>query len=260
MPFKEKYTITARYLPKPSKRRSGLIAAPIRFLVAHDTGNPNSTASDNVAWYIRSKDDQSASAHIFVDDKQIIECIPALTGKPEKAWHVLYNVSKDKELYGVNANDAAIGIEFCSGDNIDADLAYEKYLWVLAKCCFTFGLDPSRDIVGHCVLDPKRKTDPVTGLAQSRRTYKWLRRDIVTEYDNCTGKISSTGTATTVSRLNLRVAPTTRSPVMQVLSANTRVDYKDIEMNGESINNNPVWYQAANGNWFWSGGVVIDVF
>jgi N-acetylmuramoyl-L-alanine amidase CwlA len=269
MPFKEKYTITARYLPKPSKRRSGLIAAPIRFLVAHDTGNPNSTASNNVAWYIRSKDDASASAHIFVDDKQIIECIPALTGKPEKAWHVLYNVPKDNELYGVKANDAAIGIEYCFGDNIDAGLAYEKYLWVLAKCCFTFGLDPSRDIIGHCLLDPKRKTDPITGLAQSRRTYKRLLRDIVTEYNDCTGNggdiagngkpandISSTGTATTVSRLNLRVAPTTRSPVIQVLPAHTRVHYKAIEMNGEPINNNPVWYQAANGNWFWSGGVV----
>jgi N-acetylmuramoyl-L-alanine amidase len=256
MPFNEKYTITPRYLPKPSKRRSGLIAAPIRFLVAHDTGNPNSTASDNVAYYTQSKDDESASAHIFVDDKQIIECIPALTGKPEKAWHVLYNVPKDNELYGVNANDAAIGIEYCFGDNINADLAYEKYLWVLAKCCFTFGLDPSRDIVGHFFLDPKRKTDPVTGLAQSRRTYEKLLRDIVTEYNDCTGNISSTGTVTTVNGLNLRAAPTTRSPVIQVLPANTKVYYKAIEMNGEPINNNPVWYQAANGNWFWSGGVV----
>ncbi|OQP63789.1 hypothetical protein A3860_22890 [Niastella vici] len=188
MPFREKYTITPRYLPQPSKRRPGLIAAPIRFLVAHDTGNPDSTALDNVAYYMRSKDVESASAHIFVDDKQIIECVPALTGKPEKAWHVLYNVPKDNGLYGVNANDAAIGIEYCFGRNIDAGLAYKKYLWVLAKCCFTFGLDPSRDVVGHFILDPKRKTDPVTGLAHSRRTYKKLLRDIVAEYKDCTAK------------------------------------------------------------------------
>ena len=110
MLFNEKYTITTRYLPKPSKRRSGIFAAPIRFLVAHDTGNPNSTASNNVAWYIRSKDDASASAHIFVDDKQIIECIPALTGKTDKACDVIYNVSNYNEVYGVNANDAAIVI------------------------------------------------------------------------------------------------------------------------------------------------------
>jgi N-acetylmuramoyl-L-alanine amidase len=193
MPFNEKFTITARYLPKPSKRRSGLIAAPIRFLVAHDTGNRNSTAWENVAWYTRSKDEEHASAHIFVDDKQIIECVPALTGTPEKAWHVLYNVTKDNELYGVNANDAAIGIEYCFGDAIDAGLAYEKYLWVLARCCFTFGLDPSRDIVGHFILDPKRKTDPVTGLAQSRRTYEKLLRDIIREYNDCMGNGGDVG-------------------------------------------------------------------
>ena len=268
MPFNEKYTITTRYLPKPSKRRSGFFAAPIRFLVAHDTGNRNSTALDNVAYYTHTKNAESASAHIFVDDKHIIECVPALTGKPEKAWHVLYNDPKDNELYGVNANDAAIGIEYCFGDNIDAGLAYEKYLWVLAKCCFTFGLDPSRDVVGHFFLDPKRKTDPVTGLAHSRRTYEKLLSDIVTEYNDCMGNgghaacngkpasiISSTGMVTTVNRLNLRAAPTTRSAVMQVLPANTRVHYKAIEKNGAPINNNSVWYQAANGYWFWSGGV-----
>src|SRR5688572_30532013 len=119
MLFNEKYTITTRYLSKPSKRRSGLFAAPIRFLVAHDTGNPNSTASDNVSWYTRPKDRESASAHSCMGDKQIIECSPALTGKAEKAWRVLYSVPKDSELYGVNANDAAIGIEYCFGDNSD---------------------------------------------------------------------------------------------------------------------------------------------
>ncbi len=48
----------------------------VRFIVAHDTGNPGSTAANNVSYYERSRNDQSASAHIFVDDKEILECIP----------------------------------------------------------------------------------------------------------------------------------------------------------------------------------------
>jgi hypothetical protein len=43
MAFKEKYTITPAYLTSPSKRRSGLLMSPgVKFIVAHDTGNPKS--------------------------------------------------------------------------------------------------------------------------------------------------------------------------------------------------------------------------
>src|SRR3982750_1930932 len=132
MSFTDKFIINSNLIPKPSKRRSGLLISKVRFLVAHDTGNRNSTAAQNVKYYINFRNEMSASAHLFVDDKEIIECVPALTANPEKAWHVLYNVPKDNELYGVNANNAAIGIEYCNDDNIDADKAYEKYIWVLA--------------------------------------------------------------------------------------------------------------------------------
>ncbi len=113
MTFKEKYTVTPAYLTTPSKRRCGLQMSPtVKFIVAHDTGNPKSTARANRNYYENSRDEQSASAHIFVDDKEIIECIPALV-KPEKAWHVLYGVLTDNQLFGFNPNDAAIGVEYC---------------------------------------------------------------------------------------------------------------------------------------------------
>lgn len=117
MAFKEKYTITPAYLTSPSKRRSGLLPSPgVKFIVAHDTGNPGSTARANRNYFENSRDKDSASAHLFVGDREIIECIPALTsGKPEKAWHVLYTVPTDNQLFGFNANDAAIGVEYCYG-------------------------------------------------------------------------------------------------------------------------------------------------
>ena len=264
MPFTEKFSITTNLIPKPSKRRSGLMINKVRFLVAHDTGNKNSTAAQNVKYYINSRNDMSASAHIFVDDKEIIECVPALTAAPEKAWHVLYTVSKDNELYGVNANDAAIGVEYCFGDNIDADKAYQKYVWVLARLCFKYGLDASKDITGHFFLDPKRKTDPVTGLAQSRRTYDRLLKDIAREYDECTGlsspipvlnTTSKQGSVTASVRLNIRNNPDTKSDIIQTVNSRTILVYKAVIQNGQPVNNNPVWYQDANSNYFWSGGV-----
>ena len=269
MPFTMKYQITPRYLTKPSKRRSGQLMSPgVRFLVAHDTGNPGSTASANVRYYERSRDEMSASAHLFADDREIIECIPAIeTATPEKAWHVLYNVPTDNQLFGHDANDAAIGVEYCYGGAIDADEAYRKYVWVLAYACHKYGLDPARHIVGHFFLDPHRKTDPVTGLAHSRRTYEQLLRDVATERQVCSGTvppghvptvIPQPGVATTTLKLNIRRGePSTRAPVHQVVPGGTALPYVGVTSSGEPVNGNPVWYADANGNYFWSGGVTV---
>ncbi|KAA9007401.1 N-acetylmuramoyl-L-alanine amidase [Paenibacillus spiritus] len=185
MSFTMKYEIIPKYLTCGTKRRSGIKIPSVKFLVAHDTGNPNSSALGNINYYENSKNDESASAHIFLDDKAIYECIPALTGTPEKAWHVLYNKTKDNELFGCNANDAAIGVEYCYGSKINSGEAYKRYVWVLAYTCYKFGLDPGKHITGHFILDPERKTDPKSGLAASGRTFEQLIKDVVNEYKTC---------------------------------------------------------------------------
>lgn len=236
------------------------------FLVAHDTGNPRSTAAQNVRYYQNSRNDMSASAHIFVDDKEIIECVPALTGTPEKAWHVHYNVTTDNQLYGVNANDSAIGVEYCYGSNINADEAYKRYVWVLAYLCWKFELDPAKAITGHFFLDPRRKTDPVTGLAQSRRTYEQLLRDVVEEYRECTGNTAPVTpeppaaqwpiTVKATVKLNIRAGkPGIRSAIKQTVAAGTILTATQA-VTGDAINNNSTWYADGKGNFFWSGGVV----
>ena len=268
MNFQMKYQITARPLSKPSRRRSGAPISPaVKFVVAHDSGNPNATAAQNVAYYQRSRDQMAASAHLFVDDREIVECIPALAGDlPEKAWHVLYSVPTDNQLYGYDANDAAIGVEYCFGDRIDADEAYRKYVWVLAYACHRFDLDPATRVVGHFFLDPHRRTDPVTGLAHSRRTYEQLLRDIVDEYRACRGEGTGgppspltvetrSGTVVTTVALNIRRgAPSSRAEIHQTVPRGSRLDYVVIVANGQALNCNPVWYGDANGNYFWSGG------
>ncbi|MFQ3905508.1 N-acetylmuramoyl-L-alanine amidase [Staphylococcus sp. Mo2-7] len=93
-------------------RRSGqkLTSGTPAFAVAHDTGNLDTTAQDNVDYYRNSFNISwalVASAHIFVDDKEAIICIPVT----EKAWHVLYNATTDNAWYGADANDVAFGVE-----------------------------------------------------------------------------------------------------------------------------------------------------
>lgn len=177
-----------------------------------------------------------------------------------------YSVQTDNQLFGYDANNAAIGVEYCYGDRIDADEAYRKYVWVISYACHKYGLDPAKSVVGHFFLDPRRKSDPVTGLAHSRRTYEQLLRDVVSEYRACRNEIPDpaaewgrenvSGTVTATVKLNLRRgAPSTRAPVHQSVPAGTKLDYAFLVRKGEAVNGNRVWYADAAGNYFWSGGV-----
>lgn len=262
--FTQKYPIIARYIDTPSKRRSGSLMSSVKFIVAHDTGNPKSTAAQNVSYYRNSKNDMSASAHIFVDDKEIIECVPALTGTPEKAWHVWYNVTTDNQLFGANANDAAIGVEYCYGGSINADEAYKRYVWVIAFICWKFKIDPAKSVTGHCFLDPTRKTDPVSGLGQSRRTYDQLLRDVVAEYNECIGNaqppvvIGETPPVQlkATTKLNIRKGkPSVRAEIASVAVSGTLLVATGT-VKGDLVNNNDIWYTDGKGNFFWSGGVI----
>jgi N-acetylmuramoyl-L-alanine amidase CwlA len=197
MSFKMKYDIKKDYLTSNSKRRPGIKMPGVEFMVAHDTGNPGSTAEGNVGYYERSRNSMSASAHIFVDDNSIVECIPFLTGTPEKAWHVRYNVTKDNQMYGDDANDVAGGVELCWGSGINADEAYKRYIWVLAYSCYKFGINPGTHLTGHEILDPGRKIDPSNGLKKSNgKNLSTLIKDVVNEYNECLGKKSASQPST----------------------------------------------------------------
>lgn len=185
MGFKMKYQIETKYLTPKSLRRPAIPMTKVSFGVLHDTGNKNSTATNNVDYYQRSRNEMEASAHTFIDDKHIIECIPLLTALPEKAWHVRYNVTADNQKFGDDANDIAGGVELCYGDNIEFEEAYKRYVWYNAYMAYKFKFAPTR-FIGHHLLDPSRKTDPVNALKTGGKTYEQLLKDIVAEYKACT--------------------------------------------------------------------------
>lgn len=169
--------ITQKLIPTPSKRRSGQKVAGIAFLVAHDTGNDGSTALQNATYFINSANEIEASAHFFVDDKQIICTVP----DTEKAWHVRYNVPQDNILFGKDANDWALGIELCfhSGNiKVNNQLAYQNYIDLFAFLCKKYNLSPRQKIAGHYVLDPSRRTDPLNAFKYIGKTWDGFIDDV----------------------------------------------------------------------------------
>lgn len=227
-----KYEITQKLLPIKTtlpNRRSGAKITKVGFLVAHDTGNLDVPAINYYINWNRTYDEKSASAHIFIDDKEIIEVIPAFTN-PEKAWHVLYDKPLDNQKYGDDANDIAIGIELCwFTDKTRSQKAYEKYVWVLAYLCQYHSLNPATDIIGHEILDPQRKIDPSNGLKYSGHNYQDLLNDVAKEYKELNGEgdleimVDKSFTAlkkVNTTTLNVRNAPDANAKDMGDLKLN----------------------------------------
>jgi N-acetylmuramoyl-L-alanine amidase len=160
------YKITRDYISF-GNARSGQKIDRVRFIVAHDTGNPGSTARNNRAYF--DVHQPSASAHTFIDDHEILEIIPL----EEKAWHVRYDVS--------DANDKAIGVELCWGGEIDFKEAYKRYAWYMAYLCENFNLAPS-DIVAHSTLDPGRRSDPQNALNRYGISWDEFIDDVTKEF------------------------------------------------------------------------------
>lgn len=202
MTFKMKYEIKYDLLPLVNiGRRQGGKIGKVKFATLHDVGNDGfnkntgrkegTTARGNIQYYKNTPNVQ-ASAHSFIDDKEILICVPL----NEKAFHVIYNVTTDNNMYGDDANDIAIGVELCYyPENKTRTLeAYKKYIWFNAWLAYNFKFDPKGGFVGHQILDPKRKVDPMNALKIIGKTYKDLLDDIVKEYEECTKIVATAST------------------------------------------------------------------
>lgn len=134
------------------------------FAVYHDTGNPNSTAQQNVNYYKNTYMQDwasTASAHFFVDDEECIICVPL----DEKAWHVIYDTPTDNYYFGDDANDAAFGGELCyfPDDRERSIKALDNFARVYAVLCPSWNIDHYNKIPGHQdIQDDKR--DPGNAL------------------------------------------------------------------------------------------------
>lgn len=255
------YAIETDYTPSPSKRRPGLAMTPgVKFVVAHDTGNPGATAAGHGRFYRNDPNPvQTSSAHIFVDDKQILELIPALTGPPEQARHVLNSLPIDNQMFGYNGNAAAVGVEYCFGGAINADEAYDRYVFVLAMLCDRFGLNPLRHIVGHSVLDPDRRTDPGNGLSKSGRSYDQLIIDVkdrfVAEGGSIAPDIIVGGQLNVTVHLRVRTQPRRMGEAIRVLRPGDTLTCVEL-VDGDNVFGNATWCRIADGEFCWSGGVI----
>lgn len=155
------------FIYKPIKynfsRRKG---AAIKYLVIHDTGNASKGADAMSHYRYFNGGNRNASAHYFVDDKQVVQ----LVGDSLSAWHV----GDGRGRYGItNAN--SLGIEMCI--NADGDYAKMYYHTVeLTKNIMRKFNIPIERVVRH--YDASRKTCPAHMRKSDWQAWAQFKQDI----------------------------------------------------------------------------------
>jgi len=118
----------------------------IKYIVLHDTGNVTDMALGNAKYF--SVDGRKASAHYFVDDKEIIQ----LVEDTDSAWHV------GKSL-GKITNKNSIGIEMCRKNNTVTEITEGKTIELVKFLMEKYNIAPE-NVVRH--FDASGKNCPAS--------------------------------------------------------------------------------------------------
>jgi len=140
-------------------------------LVIHATATPGATAQDEFAYF--NSGDRQASAHYFVDWRQIIRTVP----EDEVAWHA-----------GRTANHKYLAVEMCEPAGNDAgkfDEVWQRTVWLVADACVRYGWSTGPNVWSHRgianLYGETDHTDPIDYLSRYGKTWEQLLAAIAAE-------------------------------------------------------------------------------
>ena len=143
----------------------------IKYIVIHDTGNVKIGAGAENHYKYFSGGDRQASAHYFVDDKQVLQII-----EDDKAsWHV----GDGKGKNGIT-NRNSIGIEICVNPDSNYDVALQKTIELVNFLMEKHNI-PKENVVRH--FDASGKICP-----KSMSKNNWAKWN---EFDSKIGNVTS---------------------------------------------------------------------
>ena len=162
-----------------TEKRTGAI----RYLVVHYTGAPG-TARNNGA-YFASRGDIGASAHYFVDAKDIVQSVP----DSGRAWHCGAAVYKHPEC----RNDNSIGVELCCYPNGDgtwyfAPATVANAVQLIRTLMEKYGIDAGHvvrhyDVTGKVCPEPWVRDAAAWAEFKARLTAPETEEDDMTRYN-----------------------------------------------------------------------------
>ena len=155
--------INFRYLPIKYNfdERKGM---KIEWIVIHDTANRGKGANAFNHYKYFGGGNRKASAHYFVDDKEVVQIID----DSKKAWHCADNQGYGRALNGcMNAN--SIGVELCINQDGDYQKAKENMIELVKMLMKKYKIGVDR-VCRH--YDVSRKKCPSTFSEEDWKEFK----------------------------------------------------------------------------------------
>lgn len=124
---------------KEGTQRRPNIALDFQYITIHTTGNPSSSAKGERNWLVNPSNKRTASWHIVIDNKDVIEAIP--TGLKE----LFTDTTKAEVAYhagNYTGNRKSIGIELCESEDFNKTVI--NAITIVAKILFIKGWDITR--------------------------------------------------------------------------------------------------------------------
>jgi N-acetylmuramoyl-L-alanine amidase CwlA len=131
-----------------------------KYIVVHDTGNKSWGANAEMHYKYFNGGDRNASAHFFVDDKQIIQTV--------EIYDSSFHCGDGRGKYGIT-NQNSIGIEICVNEDGDYGTALNNTIDLIVYLINTYKIS-FENIVRH--YDASRKNCPAT-MNKNGDWYTW---------------------------------------------------------------------------------------
>jgi N-acetylmuramoyl-L-alanine amidase len=194
-----------------------------RFIVIHYTANPAASAYNHFLYFGRQ--DVGASAHYFVDKKEIIQILE----DDWYGWHCGAKTYKHPEC----RNSNSIGIEMCiEKDWTLTEIVVDKTIELTKMLMKKYNI-PVSNILRH--YDVTGKNCPAPFVQNPERWQNFLARLVDTDVQKINKKMQVTAT-----ELNVRTLPNTNGKILGTLKQN-----EIINVTGVTKNN---WYQFTYKN------------
>lgn len=148
----------------------------IEFIVIHDTGNPKAGANALMHYKYFAATDRGASAHYFVDDKEIIQIID----DKDIAWHVGDAKNPPVINGAIPKNANSIGIEICINEDGDYFKALQNAIELTKYLMQQYNIPPER-VIRHYDVSGKICPQSMSGFNGKNYTWvlwKWFKKQI----------------------------------------------------------------------------------
>ncbi len=137
-----------------------------KYIVVHDTGNPNKGADAEAHYKYFNGGNRNASAHYFVDDHSIIQTVE----DSDASWHC----GDGKGKYGIT-NYNSIGIEICINSDGDYDKAVQSTIELVELLMKRHNISLDK-VVRH--YDASRKNCPGTMSSNNWAKWYWFKKQL----------------------------------------------------------------------------------